>query len=665
MSSSNTISSSWASFSDKDQDEFDAEEDIGEEEKMLMTSNRDAVIFVIDASFSMMKKNHSDGIDEAVQVAEIPFRSAIQCISEVMTSKLLSDNTSDLIGVMFMGTKKSSNTLQKEHIYVLHNLDSPDIQRVKELNNIGSGEVDFDNEYGSTDEEYPIGDVFWICSELFNKETSKTLKTKRIFLITDQDNPHTSNPVLRSTAITRARDLTESGIQINLFSLNKLDHTFNFNAFYSVNINLMPAILPSSFKSNILIILYIFNLNKEIIQSDEIDEIPYYNAQKNFESLVSQIMAKESPRRSLFSIPFRLFGGDEGTPELTIGIKGYAMVIEKKKPLARMVHMRSETTRLAESRTKYVCMDTTQELMSDDIKYCYEYGGEKIAFTKAEVAELRRFGQKGLTLIGFKPSSVVKLHYNIEHPLFLYPDEGVSSRRTFAALHRKMLEMDKVAICYFVKRDNSLPSFVALKAQAEKLGEEKRQLIPPGLNMIHLPFVDDIRPLPPHAEITSAPDEMIDLLKPIVDKLHMKDGFDPSKFNNPEFIRFYDVLQSMAFDKEIPLGVEDSTVPKFATINKRVGKIIEAFNHEADQRSVELLANQMTIQSKKSTSRGTRGATRGTNSSESSNVDIKSLWEKGKATVDQLKAYIQATGAKPARLKADLINQIEGILSSN
>ncbi len=30
-----------------------------------------------------------------------------------------------------------------------------------------------------------------------------------------------------------------------------------------------------------------------------------------------------------------------------------------------------------------------------------------------------------------------------------------------------------------------------------------------------------------------APDEMIDLLKPIVDKLHMKGGFDPNKFNNP------------------------------------------------------------------------------------------------------------------------------------
>jgi len=78
--------------------------------------------------------------------------------------------------------------------------------------------------------------------------------------------------------------------------------------------------------------------------------------------------------------------------------------------------------------------------------------------------------------------------------LFLYPDEGVSfcfivheiivsftsllilllqqfegSRRTFAALHKKMLEMDKVAICYLVKRDNSLPSFVALKAQVIQL----------------------------------------------------------------------------------------------------------------------------------------------------------------------------------------------------
>jgi hypothetical protein len=78
------------------------------------------------------------------------------------------------------------------------------------------------------------------------------------------------------------------------------------------------------------------------------------------------------------------------------------MIIEKKKPTSRMIHMRSETTRLAESRTKYVCMvnifffqeryksilftnykiicqDTTQELMPDDIKYSYEYGGEKVS----------------------------------------------------------------------------------------------------------------------------------------------------------------------------------------------------------------------------------------------------------------------------------------------
>jgi hypothetical protein len=66
-----------------------------------MTSNRDAVIFVIDASPSMLKANQSD--DES-DIAEIPFRSAVQCASEVMTSKLLSDNSADLIGVIFMGT---------------------------------------------------------------------------------------------------------------------------------------------------------------------------------------------------------------------------------------------------------------------------------------------------------------------------------------------------------------------------------------------------------------------------------------------------------------------------------------------------------------------------------------------------------------------------------
>jgi hypothetical protein len=72
-----------------------------------MASNRDAVIFVIDASPSMLKINQSnDDSDEseAVQASEISFRSAVQCASEVMTSKLLSDNSADLIGVMFMGT---------------------------------------------------------------------------------------------------------------------------------------------------------------------------------------------------------------------------------------------------------------------------------------------------------------------------------------------------------------------------------------------------------------------------------------------------------------------------------------------------------------------------------------------------------------------------------
>jgi len=59
---------------------------------------------------------------------------------------------------------------------------------------------------------------------------------------------------------------------------------------------------------------------------------------------------------------------------------------------------------------------------------------------------------------------------------------------------------------------------------------------------------------------------------------------------------------------------------------KRVGKIIEEFNEESAQRSVELLAIQP--QPKKISSRGTRGTTRGSGSSDS--VDIKSLWEQDK-----------------------------------
>ncbi|CAJ0750347.1 18562_t:CDS:10 [Entrophospora sp. SA101] len=243
-----------------------------------------------------------------------------------------------------LAEKHAQNRVVKDHIYVLQNIDSLDIHRIKELNEIISGDFDFEEQIGIWDGEFPFGDVFWVCGDIFNLLISPTIKTKRIFLITDCDNPHPMNEYLRSTAITRAKDLIESKIGINIFGINtKAGELFNLDAFYTEILSLNNDITNYSFVSTF----------------------------KDYKKMASQIKSKEVPRRSTFSIPFRLFEDD--SLELTIGIKGYSTIIVKKKPAYKYVHMRSETARIAEMKTEWI----SQRLMKEDMKFYYAYGGEK------------------------------------------------------------------------------------------------------------------------------------------------------------------------------------------------------------------------------------------------------------------------------------------------
>ncbi|CAG8432921.1 6067_t:CDS:10 [Diversispora eburnea] len=540
--------------------------------------NRDAVLFVIDCSTSMMNKDEN---------GDSAFHLAIQCASSIMMNKIISENSSDFLGVMFIGTEKNQNPLDKKHIYVLQNMDLSDIHRVMELNNI--------QEYGITDEQYPLGDVFWVCSELFNSVTSPTVRTKRIFLITNEDNPHSTKPVLRSAAITRARDLIESKIEIDLFSIDKPDSTFNLHSFYW-----------------------------EILSTnDEFDDFTHINTSKSFEALRSRIISKESPKRSIFSVPFHLFEGE---------------VQERKKPNYKWVHMRGETT----------------QLLPQDIKHYVHYGGEKIVFTTEELQKIKEIGEKGITLLGFKPETSLKPHYNMEHPYFLYPDEEQyeGSRRTFAALHQKMIEMKKVAICVANFRHGVSMKFVALKAEPEVLDDEGQQIHPPGFYMFTLPFADDLRPLPPHSTITPAPDTMIDFTKPIIEKLQIKGGYNPIKFPNPTLARFYDVLIDLALDQDIKEEIQDETLPKYGLIEKRVGECIKIFNVEANEQANNLYTNFPSSPPKQLSTTRSRGP--------KSQFDISTLHSDdklNKATVAQLKEFLSGVGIKPASRKDDLIKQ--------
>ena len=58
---------------------------------------------------------------------------------------------------------------------------------------------------------------------------------KRIFLFTNEDNPNANNKQLRDRSFQRAKDLNELNIDIELFSMNKLNKPFDPTLFYQVN----------------------------------------------------------------------------------------------------------------------------------------------------------------------------------------------------------------------------------------------------------------------------------------------------------------------------------------------------------------------------------------------------------------------------------------------
>lgn len=146
----------------------------------------------------------------------------------------------------------SNNPAGHEHIYILQDLDIPDAPRVKEAEKYSSGrwygkggvcgcrllhwwwwwiphiegDGDIQSTFGSTSSEYPFGNVFWTCSDMFNAgrwvheeyisrgdyilmidciSISNQRGSRRVFLITNQDNPHPNQHNLRQAAIRRAK----------------------------------------------------------------------------------------------------------------------------------------------------------------------------------------------------------------------------------------------------------------------------------------------------------------------------------------------------------------------------------------------------------------------------------------------------------------------------
>ncbi|KAF7248523.1 X-ray repair cross-complementing protein 5 [Varanus komodoensis] len=506
------VMSHWESYyknNDEDEEEQDEEaENIGE----YIYTGRDTLVFLVDASKAMFE-SHDNG-DLA------PFDMTIQCIQNVYTNKIISHDR-DLVGVVFYGTEEHKNSVDFKHIYVLQDLDSPGAKRVLELAKYKGeqGKALFNKTFGHS-ADYSLGEALWICSNLFS-DTRLKMSHKRIMLFTNEDNPHAQHSTKAKFARTKAADLRETGIYLDLMHLKK-PGGFDISLFYRDIIN----------------------------TADDEDLGVQFDESGKLEDLMKKVRAKETRKRALARVNMYL-GNDVF---FTVGIFNLVQKAVKQAP----VKLYRETNEPVKTKTRTFSRETGGLLLPSDTKRAQIYGNRQIVLEKEETEEAKKFDLPGLYLIGFKPVIMLKRHHHIKPAQFIYPDESLisdghdkgpkwqgsnrglteeikkrwqddteelykkalnvpdnhdgvaadlepdilecevkralgtlsknkasgGSTTLFNALLKKCLEKGVMAICRYTARRNNSPRFIALVPQEEELDEQNVQTAPPGNQLL-------------------------------------------------------------------------------------------------------------------------------------------------------------------------------------
>ncbi|XP_060705226.1 X-ray repair cross-complementing protein 6 [Hemiscyllium ocellatum] len=512
----------------QNEDEEDAEEAEDNEEDIRYVG-RDSLIFLIDASEAMFEMN-----DENTSA----FDMTIQCVHRVYTSKIISSER-DLLAVVFFGTQKHKNSVDFKHVYVLHDLDTPGAKRVLELDQFGGekGKRSFKDQIGhSTDGS--LADALWVCSNLFSDVRLK-LSHKRIMLFTNNDNPHAKDSSKARMARTKASDLRETGIILDLMHLRK----------------------PGGFDTSL------FYRDIVSVTEDE-DGATQGRESAKLDDLLRKVWARDYKKKATTRLNLKL---GEGV-ELSVGV--YNLIRSTRKPTA--IRLYRETNEPVKTKTRWFNGETGSLLLPSDTKKAQVYGRRQIVLEKEETEELMRFDAPGLVLIGFKPLSLLKKHHYIRTSQFIYPEETMitGSSTLFSALLTKCLEKDVFAVARYIPRRNTPPRFVALVPQGEQLDDEKVQTIPPGFHLMFLPYADDKRKVD-FTEKTVANEDQIEKMKQVVQKLRFK--YRPESFENPIIQKHFRNLEALALDLKEPEEMEDLTLPKIDKIDERIGQLAEEF----------------------------------------------------------------------------------------
>jgi len=205
--------------------------------QQVYKSAKDAVLFVIEVSPSMLAASPSS--DSRKADSDTPTLAALKCAYSLMQQRIIS-NPNDMMGVLLYGTEISKFQGEEEegvaypHCYLVTDLDIPSADDVKALKALVEDEAESKSLLVPSKEAVSMSNVLFCANQIFTTK-APNFSSRRLFIVTDNDNPHATDRQLKNAAAVRAKDLYDLGVLIELFPISKPDHDFDRSRFYDVN----------------------------------------------------------------------------------------------------------------------------------------------------------------------------------------------------------------------------------------------------------------------------------------------------------------------------------------------------------------------------------------------------------------------------------------------
>lgn len=164
--------------------------------------------------------------------------AALKSASLMMQQRIISQ-PKDMMGILFFGTKKTKfrdndgSNSQYPHCFLHTNMDIPSAEVVRSLKSLAEDGEDPDGILSPAGGEPPIRDMLFCANQVFTTG-APNFGSRRLFIVTDNDDPFGGDKEKRRQAAVRAKDLFDLGVTVELFPISHDERKFDLEKLYTV-----------------------------------------------------------------------------------------------------------------------------------------------------------------------------------------------------------------------------------------------------------------------------------------------------------------------------------------------------------------------------------------------------------------------------------------------